>query len=314
MLDESNQMAMMGIYRCVGSTEIKMRTPLQRLGRVSWEIAMQQDHHTADLRWHLEDLDFSHIDTPSMQARDDVFLLVCSASFIESGTDTYTRNLVNYFVDDAEVGTWLAGHWEPEELQHGRALKAYVNHVWPEFDWDGAYADFFAEYAKLCTTDELEPTRGQEMVARCIVEMGTTTYYQALNAVCDEPVLRDLTWHIRTDEVQHYKHFYHYFLKYRERESLGRPQVLAALWRRVAELRQSDADIALRHAAAWLYRERTATPTFEATSKQVYALMSAEYPMDLAVRMALKPLQLNNRLQRWAERPLAAVARRVLLN
>jgi hypothetical protein len=42
--------------------------------------------------------------------------------------------------------------------------------------------------------------------------------------------------------------------------------------------------------------------------------MSAEYPMDLAVRMALKPLQLNTRLQRWAERPLAAVARRVLLN
>ncbi|MHB1670018.1 MAG: hypothetical protein ACYCUK_22160, partial [Thiomonas sp.] len=43
-------------------------------------------------------------------------------------------------------------------------------------------------------------------------EMGTTTYYQALNTVCGEPVLRELTWHIRNDEVQHYKHFYHYFL------------------------------------------------------------------------------------------------------
>jgi hypothetical protein len=36
--------------------------------------------------------------------------------------------------------------------------------------------------------------------------------------------------------------------------------------------------------------------------------------MQLAVRMALKPLQLNAGLQRRAERPLAAIARRLLLN
>lgn len=44
--------------------------------------------------------------------------------------------------------------------------------------------------------------------------------YQAFNAVCEEPVLRDFTWRIRTDEVQHYKHFYRYFLRYREQEHL----------------------------------------------------------------------------------------------
>lgn len=275
---------------------------------------MHDNPRPANLRWHLEDLDFTAIDTVRLRERDDLFLLVCSASFIESGTDTYTRNLVDYFSGDAEVGDWLSQHWEPEELQHGLALKTYIEHVWPDFDWDGAYADFFTEYSKLCTTDELEPTRGQEMVARCIVEMGTTTYYQALNAVCDEPVLRDLTWRIRTDEVQHYKHFYHYFLKYREQEGLHRPKVIAALWRRVAELRQSDADIALRHAAAWRFRGRAQPPSIDAVSKQIYDLMSTQYPIELAVRMALKPLLLGARMQRWAERPLAAVARRVLLN
>ena len=274
---------------------------------------MHNDQRAADLRWHLEDLDFSSIDTTRVRERDNIFLLVCSASFVESGSETYAHNLVDYFAGDTEVGEWLSEHWEIEELQHGRALKAYVQHVWPEFDWDGAYAGFFAEYAKLCTTDELEPTRGQEMVARCIVEMGTTTYYQALNAVCDEPVLRDLTWRIRTDEVQHYKHFYHYFLRYQQQENLHRPHVIAALWRRVAELRQSDADIALRHAAAWRLRGREQAPSYDVISKQVYELMSVQYPMDIAVRMALKPLQLNTRLQRWAERPIAAVARRVLL-
>lgn len=274
---------------------------------------MHTDHGTADLRWHLEDLDFSSIDTARVRGRDDIFLLVCSASFVESGSKTYAQTLVDYFAGDAEVGEWLSQHWQAEELQHGRALKAYVRHVWPEFDWDGAYADFFAEYARLCVSEELEPTRGQEMAARCIVEMGTTTYYQALNAVCDEPVLRDLAWRIRTDEVQHYRHFHHYFLRYRQQEKLHRSHVLAALWRRVLELRQSDADIALRHAAAWRFRGREQAPPYDAIRKQVYKLMSAQYPMEMAVRMALKPLRLSAWLQRWAERPMAAVARWALL-
>jgi hypothetical protein len=38
--------------------------------------------------------------------------------------------------------------------------------------------------------------------------------------------------------------------------------------------------------------------------KQPFALMGAENPVELAVRMALEPLQLNSRLQRGAECPL----------
>ena len=55
-----------------------------------------------------------------------------------------------------EVAEWLQQHWEPEELQHGRALRRYVEAVWPEFDWPAAYDSFFAEYSRLCTTEELE--------------------------------------------------------------------------------------------------------------------------------------------------------------
>lgn len=275
---------------------------------------MTEKQANANLRWRLEELDFSALDAAKVQARDDIFLLVCSASFVESGAEVYAQNLVDYFADDAEIGGWLDAHWMTEELQHGRALRAYVQHVWPDFDWDGAYADFFAEYSKLCTTDELEPTRGQEMVARCIVEMGTTTYYQALHAVSDEPVLHDLCWRIRTDEVQHYKHFYHYFLNYREREHLSRPQVIATLWRRAAELRQSDADIALRHAWNGRFRGRADAPSYEEVSRQLFTLMRTQYPVEMAMRMAIKPLQLPVWLEQRMERPLSAVARWALLH
>ena len=266
---------------------------------------------TRQLPWSLDDIPYDAIDIDCIRDDDALFLLVCSASFVESGSDTYTGNLVEQFADDDEVGTWLREHWEPEELQHGRALKAYVRHVWPEFDWDAAYADFFAEYSKLCTVEELEPTAGQELAARCIVEMGTTTYYQALHAACTEPVLRDLTWRIRCDEVRHYKNFHAFFQRYRQAEHLGRRHVLAALLRRAIELRREDATIALRHVAEWRRRSRSGQVDGSAMAssaeliEQAYRLVSEHLPMDLAVRMALKPLRLSPAVQRFVMRPLS---------
>jgi hypothetical protein len=268
---------------------------------------------TRQLPWSLADIDFCAIEPERIRDDDAMFLLVCSASFVESGSDTYTGNLLERFSHDREVGSWLREHWEPEELQHGQALRAYVRRVWPEFDWDGAYADFFAEYGRLCTMEELEPTCGQELAARCIVEMGTTTYYQALNAATAEPVLRDLTWRIRSDEVRHYKHFHAFFQKYLQRERLGRRHVLAALARRALELRREDATVALRHAAAWYRRCRpsrgggAALATNAKLIEQAYRRVSDHLPIELAVRMALKPLRLGPRLERFVLRPVAAL-------
>jgi len=268
---------------------------------------------TRQLPWSLADIDFPAIEPERIRDDDAMFLLVCSASFVESGSDTYTGNLLERFSHDPEVGSWLREHWEPEELQHGQALRAYVRRVWPEFDWDAAYADFFAEYGRLCTMEELEPTCGQELAARCIVEMGTTTYYQALNAATAEPVLRDLTWRIRSDEVRHYKHFHAFFQKYLQREHLGRRHVLAALARRALELRREDATVALRHAAAWYRRcrpSRGAGVALASNAKlieQAYRRVSDHLPIELAVRMALKPLRLGPRLERFVLRPVAVL-------
>lgn len=93
--------------------------------------------------WRIEDIDLSRIDRQRAAANEDLLLLLCAASFIESGTDLYTRNLSLFFDDDPEVSAWLNNEWEHEELQHGRALKTYIAHVWPEFDWDTAFHNFF---------------------------------------------------------------------------------------------------------------------------------------------------------------------------
>ena len=162
----------------------------------------------------------------------------------------------------------------------------------------------------------MEPTRGQEMAARCVVEMGTTAYYQALHDACREPVLRELAWCIRSDEVRHYKHFYAYFLKYRRMERLGRTRVLAALARRAIDLRSEDARIAQRHAMAWRQRSRAGTDTpgpVDDAARRAWRVVNHHMPMDLAVRMLLKPLQLQPRLERAVAPPLATLGRGMLL-
>ena len=69
------------------------------------------DQPTDTLRWHLEDIDLQAIDRAAVAPRDDIFLLVCSASFIESGTDLYTRNLLEYFAGDPGFESWLRDRW-----------------------------------------------------------------------------------------------------------------------------------------------------------------------------------------------------------
>ena len=152
--------------------------------------------------WRIEDIDLSRIDRRKAASNEHLLLLLCAASFIESGTDLYTSNLSTYFNDDPEVSSWLNNEWEPEEMQHGRALKTYINHVWPEFDWDTAFKNFFAEYSLTCSVEDFEKTRALEMVARCVVETGTATLYRAINECSDEPVLKQLTDNIRIDEVR----------------------------------------------------------------------------------------------------------------
>ncbi len=269
--------------------------------------------HVPRMRWHLEDIAYDHIDQLRIRDREDLFYMLASASFIETGSDTYTRNLVAHYAAYPEVAEWLQQHWEPEELQHGRALRRYVEAVWPEFDWPAAYDSFFAEYSRLCTTEELEGDRVLELAARCVVETGTTIYYQTIHALTDEPVLADLVTRIRTDEVQHYKYFFRYFRSLQTQSHRSRLQVGRVLWDRLQEMRNSDSDVALRH--VWAHRPARfdqGPDDFPRISGRIYSLVSHSLPLDQAARMLLKPMALPPGVERMVERPLVWVSRRVL--
>ena len=264
--------------------------------------------------WTLDNVPYNEVDASLVCGKQHLFYLVAAASFIEIAADLYTDNLIQYFEGDNEVVDWLTCKWKPEEVRHGYVLRDYVRHVWPEFDWQAGYDGFFDEYSRMCTVDEFEPSRGLEMVARCVVETGTSTFYHAMGRLTDEPVLAGIVARIRADEVGHYKYFYRFFRQYSATESPGRIRILAALKRRMLEARQDDAECALRHAYAT--RQRQGDPGYE-SFKQLMAVLSTQvkrhYPVDMAARMLIKPLDLPAPLARLLRGPVASVAKRILL-
>jgi hypothetical protein len=56
-------------------------------------------------------------------------------------------HLISYCAGNAEATDWLERRWWPQELQHGLALRRYIQTVWPQFDWDSVYEYFFMEFA-----------------------------------------------------------------------------------------------------------------------------------------------------------------------
>ncbi|WP_454741875.1 ferritin-like domain-containing protein [Cupriavidus necator] len=265
--------------------------------------------------WSVSDINYQAIEVERVRGDRDLFYLLVSASFIESGSDTYAGNLATYYARVPDAAGWLSEHWEAEELQHGLALRRYVEHVWPEFDWERGYARFFAEYSQTCSIDQFEPTEALEMAARCVVETGTAAYYRALEQASDEPVLRDLTRRISNDEVRHYKHFYQFFNRFAESERLGRLRVLGALARRLLEIKNEDAAIALRNVLR-MERGVEAIPDQEvkALNSRVSTVIRKNLPIEMTVKMLLRPLHLHSGVERAVRKPLVAVVSRVMLH
>ena len=277
-------------------------------------IAKDSAPPAGTLPWDMQQLDYEHIDFDRVRHDETLFFVLTSASLIESGSDMYTQVLLNYF-EGSDAGKWLSEQWEPEELQHGLALRRYVETVWPEFDWTAANTQFLAEYSGYCSTDQLEETRALELVARCIIEAGTAALYRSIHDYTDEPVLKQLTNFIRSDEVRHYKHFSTYFNQYNFSSKHGRWPVLKAVVRRLMELRNEDSDCALRHVFRGRYPDQSVdSEAFRAISVKARGLVIKNLSHNMMVKMVLHPLQLPPKVQHIVQKPCVSMIRRFMVS
>lgn len=266
------------------------------------------------LRWNYGELDYDAIQPQAVDADPALFHIVVGASFIESASDLYTHNLVDFYRDNAALSGWLAEEWQWQELQHGAALRRYVEHAWPDFNWCAAYVDFFSDYSKLCLVENFKASPALELAARCMVETSTASLYRMLHLASDEPVLKRLAHHIYADEAHHYQNFRHFHRLYRKAERMPRRRVVTALYRRLRESRNEDVYLAFKHAWRWRHgTERFGDEEFCGLMGQVRGLAQSHWPFRMSANMLLAPLDLPNQAHAAARWTVAGMLRLSLL-
>ncbi len=240
-------------------------------------------------RWDYEkDIDYNKINKENIKDNEFLFTILTIASFIEITSYIYDKNLSLFFKGEEQVVSWLNNTWEIEETQHGKALKKYINCVWPEFDYQEAYERFRKSYLPLCKVEALEDSKAKEMLARMVVETGTSTAYQAIAHYAkdlNEPVLEHLVKLISKDEVYHYEKFEELFKYYKKQEQLSSTDIIKLLYKRAKEINSEDIKIA--------YEALERKQDYQEYMKEVQKFAKKYYPYKMAIKMFMRPLGLS---------------------
>jgi rubrerythrin len=174
--------------------------------------------------WRLEDVDWGQFDPAKVNPA--IIPLVKAAAMVERNGSDYAIYLNNVFPDDPDF-RGAADNWAVEEVQHGEALGRWAMLADPAWDFEAAFARYRAGYQIPLTAEtSIRGSRTGELIARCMVETGTSSYYTALADAAEEPVLQQVCRLIAADEFRHFKLFYDHMRRYLGRENLG-------LWQRL---------------------------------------------------------------------------------
>ena len=257
--------------------------------------------------WTLDDISWAGFDRGRVDP--EMLRIVKTAALVEANGAAYARHLCRVFHDDP-VFQADARRWGEEEARHGRALARWAALADPEFDFAAVFARFCSGYrVDFDTNRSRRGSRAGEMVARCIVETGTSSYYSALRDAASEPVLKEICRNIAADEIRHYKLFHRTLLRCLESEHLG-------LWRRLRValgrlLEARDDELAYAYFAA----NETSLPYDRQRHGRAYArralALYREQHVVAGVRLILRAMGVaaNGRFGRTAAR-LAWVAMR----
>lgn len=227
-------------------------------------------------------------------SRADPFCFYACAlpSFLESTVPTYVENLEPFFRADPDTLAWLRDTWLPEEAEHGRLLRAYVERVWPEFQWEQAYAEFRVRYVPRCETGNLRPSVGLEALARCVTETEATMIYRCIGRYAEDQELAALMKRLSTDEARHYSRFRRLHERHQAGEKLGFIRRARALIARSELVREEDLALAFMPLnEAWALPPPFAPWSYRQFLAAAGTVMRAHFPFEEAARMLFKPLQ-----------------------
>jgi rubrerythrin len=184
--------------------------------------------------WRIEDVAWDQFDPARLDP--SIVALVKAAAMVERNGVDYGTYLNRVFHDDPAFRA-AADTWSVEEVQHGDALGRWAMLADPTWNYEEAFQRYKEGYhlPLLDAETSVRGSRSGELIARCIVESGTSSYYSALADAAEEPVLRDICRLIAADEFRHFKLFYDHLKRYLRREKIGLLRRLRIALGRVGE-------------------------------------------------------------------------------
>ena len=183
--------------------------------------------------WRIEDVAWDQFDPKAVDPA--LVPLVKAAAMVERNGSDYALYLGGVFHDDPDFRK-AADYWAEEEVQHGDALAKWAELADPTWNFAAAFDRYRVGYVIKTDADaSIRGSRTGELIARCMVETGTSSYYTALAEATSEPVLRQVCKLIAADEYRHFKLFYDHMRRYLTRENLGVVQRLRIALGRIGE-------------------------------------------------------------------------------
>ncbi len=196
--------------------------------------------------WTIAELPWDAFD--ALCVNPHILGIVKAAALVEYNGHDYARYLCNVFDGDAEFQA-KAQAWAIEEVQHGEALASWAMKADPDWDFSSAVNRFRRGYQLNVEVEQsVRGSRAGELIARCIVETGTSSFYKALADAVEEPVLKRICQHIEQDELRHYKMFYSHLREHLQRDKISRLQRLRVGLSRIGE--SEDDELAYAYYAA----------------------------------------------------------------
>lgn len=188
--------------------------------------------------WRIEDVDWAGFDPGKVDPL--IVPLVKAAAMVERNGVEYSVYLCNVFRDDPAFQR-AAENWAVEEVQHGDALGRWAGLADPRWDYAASFERYRTGYR--LPLDVQASVRGSltgELIARCMVETGTSSYYTALGEATEEPVLQQVCRLIASDEYRHFKLFYDHMRRYLGRENISFAKRLRIAAGRITETEDDE--------------------------------------------------------------------------
>jgi rubrerythrin len=259
--------------------------------------------------WTLNDIDWKAFDRNKVAP--ELVSLAKSACMVEHNGRDYARYLCEVFEGDAEFQQ-VAHTWAEEEVQHGQALRKWAELADPSFNFDESFKAFTDGYKLPANVNgSVRGSRCGELIARCVVESGTSSYYTAISEYTNEPVLKQICAHIAADEFRHYKLFYTFLKRYLEKEKLGAFKRFTVALGRITESEDDELAYAFYTAhrssgAQEKYDRKTYAKRYLAQAYRVYRREHIER----LVAMVMKSVGLK--ANGWLHRVFGTLAWRVM--